>query len=218
MTELTLVIGNRNYSSWSMRPGVLLPAKGIEFDELQIPLYQPDSVERKLAYSPAGKVPVLLAGELHIWESTAILEYLAERFPERGLWPEDEQARATARSVSAEMHAGFDALRTHMPMNCRARYPGLGRGPGVEADLERIQELWRDCRSRFGGGGDFLFGQFTIADAMFAPVVSRFQTYGVVVGGVEGQYAEAVLAHPAVAAWMQAAQAEPWTISEYELG
>jgi glutathione S-transferase len=217
MADLTLVIGNKNYSSWSMRPGVLMRAKGIDFAELQIPLRQPGSIERKLRYSPAGKVPVLIAGELHIWESLAIMEYLAEQFADRGLWPADERARAIARSVSAEMHAGFEALRTHMPLNCRARHPGQGRGPGVAEDIERIGELWRDCRSRFGQEGDFLFGEFSIADAMFAPVVARFQSYAVELDDVGDAYARAVLAHPAVAEWMTDAQAEPWTIPEYEL-
>jgi glutathione S-transferase len=200
-----------------MRPGVLMRAKEIEFDALQIPLRQPGSLERKLEYSPAGKVPVLIDDGLHIWESLAILDHLAERFPERRLWPEDGRARAVARSVSAEMHAGFEALRTHMPMNCRARYPGQGQGPGVEADIERVAALWRDCRTRFGQGGDFLFGEFTIADAMFAPVVARFQTYGVVLDSLEGDYGRAVLSHPAVVEWMRDASEEPWTIPEYEL-
>jgi glutathione S-transferase len=218
MADLTLVIGNKNYSSWSMRPGVLMRAKEIDFDELQIPLRRPGSVEQKLRYSPAGKVPVLVVGELKIWESMAIMEYLAERFPDRELWPADEQARAVARGVSAEMHAGFEALRTLMPMNCRARRSGRESEPGVDADIERIGGLWRDCRSRFGHDGDYLFGQFGIADAMFAPVAARFQTYGVKLGGVESAYAGAVLAHPAVVEWMAAAQDEPWTIPEYEFG
>jgi glutathione S-transferase len=218
MAELTLVIGNRNYSSWSMRPWVLLRARQIEFEEIQIPLFQTDSLERKLAYSPAGKVPVLISDGLHVWESLAILEHLADLFPDQGLWPTDVQARAIARSVSSEMHAGFEALRTHMPMNCRARYPGLGLGPGVAEEIDRVAQLWRDCRTRFGQGGDFLFGEFGNADAMFAPVVSRFQTYGVVLDGVEAAYAEAVLSHPAVGEWMEAAAAEPWTLQHYELG
>jgi glutathione S-transferase len=218
MADLTLVIGNRNYSSWSMRPWVLMRAKQIEFQEVQIRLFQPDSLERKLAYSPAGKVPILVSGELHVWESLAILDRLAELFPHRGLWPSEGAPRAVARSVSAEMHAGFEGLRTHMPMNCRARLPGRGRGPGVEEEIVRVRNLWRDCRARFGQGGDFLFGDFGNADAMFAPVASRFQTYGVELTGVEGEYAEAVVSHPAVAEWFRAAEAEPWTVPQYELG
>ncbi len=218
MAELTLVIGNRNYSSWSMRPWVLMRAKQIEFEEIQIRLFQPDSLERKLEYSPAGKVPALIADGVHVWESLAILERLAELFPDRGLWPMDDAARAVARSASAEMHAGFEGLRSQMPMNCRANLPGLGRGPGVGEEIERVSELWRDCRTRFGRGGDFLFGEFGIADAMFAPVVSRFHTYGVELDGIEADYAEAVRAHPAVTEWFQAAEAEPWTLPQYELG
>jgi glutathione S-transferase len=218
MSELTLVIGNKNYSSWSMRPWVLMRAHDIDFSETQILLRRDDSVERKLRYSPAGKVPVLIDGELHVWESLAILEYLAESFPEKQLWPPGRTARAVARSVSAEMHAGFESIREHMPMNCRARYPGKGRGPGVEKDIDRIRGLWRDCRTRFGAAGDFLFGGFTIADAMFAPVVMRFQTYLVELDGEEAAYQEAMLAHPAIVEWVQAAEAEPWTIEMYEVG
>ncbi len=193
-------------------------AKGIDFDALQIPLRQPGSVERKLSYSPAGKVPVLIDGGLHIWESLAIMEYLAEKFPDRRLWPAEEQARAVARSVSSEMHAGFEALRAHMPLNCRASYPGKARGPGVEEDIDRVLGLWRECRSGFGQEGEFLFGEFTIADAMFAPVAARFQTYAVDLDPVAQAYAAAVLAHPSVANWMAAAEAEPWTIAEYDVG
>jgi glutathione S-transferase len=192
-------------------------AKQIEFEEVQIRLFQPDSLERKLAYSPAGKVPVLIANGVHVWESLAILDRLAELFPDRQLWPADDAARAVARSVSAEMHAGFQALRTEMPMNCRATLPGRGRGPGVADEIERVCALWQDCRTRFGQGGHFLFGEFGNADAMFAPVVSRFHTYGVQLSGTEAQYAEAVLSHPAVAEWIEAAAVEPWTVEQYEL-
>ena len=215
--SLTLVIGNKNYSSWSMRPWVLMRAHGIAFEEIQIPLRQRDSDERKLAYSPAGRVPVLVDGDLRIWDSIAIFEYLAEEFPEKQLWPPGRHARARARSVSAEMHSGFEAVRTHMPMNTRARYPGKGGGPGVETEIERIGELWRDCLTQFGHGGDFLFGTFTIADAMFAPVVTRFQTYGVGLEGPAADYAAAVLSLPAVHEWLEAGRAEPWTIDMYEV-
>jgi glutathione S-transferase len=218
MSDLTLVIGNKNYSSWSMRPWVLMRAHDIGFSEVQVLLRREDSIERKLRYSPAGKVPVLIDGELHIWDSLAIVEYLAESFPEKPLWPNGRTARAVARSVSAEMHSGFESIREHMPMNCRARYPGKGMGPGVQEDIDRIQALWRDCRGRFGAAGDFLFGSFTIADAMFAPVVMRFQTYGVQLGELEAGYAEAMLEHPAIIEWMEGAQAEPWTIETYEVG
>lgn len=216
--KLTLVIGNKNYSSWSMRPWVLMRAHDIPFDEIQIRLREDDSLERKLHYSPAGRVPVLLDDEFHIWDSISIMEYLAEELPEKQLWPQRREARAVARSVSAEMHSGFEAIREHMPMNTRARYPGKGRGPGVEEEIARVRELWRDCLTRFGVGGEFLFGTFTIADAMFAPVVTRFQTYGVELDGPEAEYSQAVLELPAVVQWLEAGANEPWTIEMYEVG
>jgi glutathione S-transferase len=216
MNGLVLVIGNKNYSSWSMRPWLLMRERNIGFDEIQIPLRQADSPERKQRYSPAGKVPVLLDGERRIWESIAIVEYLAEKFPEARLWPQEEGARAVARAVSAEMHAGFERLRSQMFFNCRARFPGKGRGPGVQADVDRILALWRDCREHYGRGGNFLFGEFSIADAMFAPVVLRFQTYEVERDRVCREYADAVLALAPVQDWLEAAGKEPWTIAEFE--
>lgn len=218
MTAPTLVIGNRNYSSWSMRAWVALHAAGIAFDEIQIPLRRPESLAAKLECSPSGRVPVLLDGELRVWDSLAICEYAAERHPDAGLWPAETPARALARSISAEMHAGFEALRTQMPFDARGRYPGQGVGPGVVGDIARVLEIWRDCRAAHGAGGEFLFGAFTIADAMFTPVVSRLQTYAVDLGGVEAAYAAAVLAHPSVARWMSAAAQEPWTIAPEEMG
>lgn len=218
MGELTLVIGNRNYSSWSMRAWVALHAAGIPFAEIQIPLRRADSQARKLQFSPSGRVPVLVDGDIRVWDSLAICEYAAERFPEHGLWPSDPAARALARSVSAEMHAGFEALRTHMPMDARARYPGAGRAPGVAEDIARVGEIWRDCRARFGAGGEFLFGPFGIADAMFAPVVTRLVTYEVALEGVEAAYAAAVLTHPSVARWLDGAAGEEWAITPAQLG
>jgi glutathione S-transferase len=216
MNGLKLVIGNKNYSSWSMRPWVLMREFGIRFEEVQIPLRQPNSLERKLAHSPAGKVPILIDGDLRIWDSLAIVEHLAERFPDKHLWPADSEARAFARSVSAEMHSGFTSLRARMPMNCRAHRPDAGRGPGVQEDIDRIREIWRECRARYGPANEFLFGEFTAADAMFAPVASRFQTYNVQLDGIEAEYAQAILALPAVVEWVQAAREEPWTIAKFD--
>lgn len=162
------------------------------------------------------QVPILIDGDLRVWDSLAIVEYLAERFPDKQLWPADSEARALARSVCAEMHSGFASLRTRMPMNCRARRPEVGCGPGVEGDIRRIREIWRECRARHGVAGEFLFGGFTAADAMFAPVVSRFQTYGVELDGVEAEYAQAILALAAVIAWMRAAREEPWSIAKFD--
>ncbi|MDP1924738.1 MAG: glutathione S-transferase family protein [Thiobacillus sp.] len=218
MSPLTLIIGNKNYSSWSMRPWLLLRQVGIPFDEVRIPLYVPGSEIDLAKWSPSGKVPALHDGEIRVWDSLAICEYLAERFPDKPLWPDDAAARAVARSVSAEMHAGFGALREHMSMNIRARYPGQGRTPDCLADIERILAIWTDCRARFGSGGDFLFGRFGIADAMFAPVVLRFETYGVALEGAARDYADAVLALPALQAWVADAVAETERIEKFERG
>lgn len=211
MTSFTLVIGNKNYSSWSMRPWLALKQCNVPFDEIVIPLGRPTTVAEISVHSPSGKVPLLKDGALSVWDSLAIVEYLAERFPTSGLWPADAQARANARSVAAEMHSGFAALRTAMPMNIRASKPGLGRSPAVDTDIRRITALWRDCRSRFGDGGPFLFGAFSAADAFYSPVVTRFRTYGVPLADVEAAYADAVMAWPAMAEWTAAARAETWT-------
>ena len=216
MTPLTLVIGNKNYSSWSLRPWLVLRQAGIPFEEVRIPLYVPESAALLAAWSPSGKVPALHDGDIRVWDSLAICEYLNERFPDKQLWPLDAAARAVARSVSAEMHAGFGALREHMSMNIRARYPGKGRTPECLADIERILAIWTDCRAHFGGGGDFLFGRFGVADAMYAPVVLRFQTYGVALEGAARDYAKAVLAVPAMQEWVAAGVAETERIEMFE--
>ncbi len=218
MTRLTLIIGNKNYSSWSMRPWLLMRQAGIPFDEVRIPLRMPESPVALAKWSPSGKVPALHDGDIVVWDSLAICEYLNERFPDKQLWPRDPAARAVARSVSAEMHSGFSALREHMSMNIRARRPGKGRTPECLADIERIVSIWTDCRARFGEGGEFLFGRFSIADAMYAPVVLRFQTYGVVLAGAAQDYAEAVLALPALQAWVADAVAETERIEKFERG
>ncbi len=207
---LTLVIGNKNYSSWSMRPWVALTAFGIAFNEVRILLDQPDTANRIAEFSAAGRVPVLVAGEITIWDSLAICEYLAEQFPEKHLWPQDVAARAMARSVSAEMHSGFVELRSALSMNIRRHMPGRGRTPGAQADIGRISEIWEECLSRFGHH-QFLFGQFSIADAFFAPVVMRFRTYGVSLAPALQAYCERVQAHPAVARWIAEALAETET-------
>jgi len=218
MADMTLVIGNRNYSSWSLRPWLAMRVGGLDFAELVIPLDRPDTGARIAEHGPAGRVPVLHHGSVTVWESLAICEYVAEITPGAGLWPDDPAARAVARAVSAEMHAGFGALRAALPMNVRARRPGVPVAAAVRTDIERIGRLWRDCRDRFGAGGDYLFGRFSIADAMFAPVASRFRTYDVSLGSVERAYCDAVHALPAMAEWAAAAAAEPWTIEAEEVG
>jgi glutathione S-transferase len=204
---LTLIIGNKNLSSWSMRPWVAAMAFGIPFTEIKVLLDQPDTANQIARYSHAGRVPVLLAGEMTVWDSLAIIEYLAEQFPDKHMWPQDVAARALARSLVAEMHAGFSELRSNMPMNIQARLPGRGRTPGVQADIGRICEIWEDCLSRFGHH-QFLFGAFSIADAFYAPVVMRFQTYGVTLAPALQAYCERVLAQPAVARWVSEAMLE----------
>jgi glutathione S-transferase len=213
---LTLVIGNKNYSSWSMRPWVAMTAFGIPFQEVRVLLDQDDTANRICSYSASGRVPVLLAGEeMTIWDSLAICEYLAEQFPELHLWPQDVAARAMARSVCAEMHAGFSDLRNSMSMNIRASYPGKGRTPGTQADIGRISEIWEECLSRFGHH-QFLFGDFSIADAYYAPVVCRFRTYGVSLAPALDAYCQRVLAHPAVARWVNEALAETETAPKHD--
>lgn len=213
---LTLVIGNKNYSSWSLRPWLILKQAAIPFTEIRIPLYAGDWRERVLQHSPSGKVPALEHDTVKIWDSLAICEYLAELFPEKQLWPANVTARAEARAVSAEMHSGFQALRQNMSMNVRRRMPGRGRTPEVTADIERITAMWNDCRRRYAAGGSFLFGRFSIADAMYAPVVLRFQTYEVPVVGAAGEYMQTLLALPALQEWIAAAHAEKESIPHYE--
>ncbi|HWA13267.1 MAG TPA: glutathione S-transferase family protein [Burkholderiales bacterium] len=210
-----LVIGNKAYSSWSLRPWLLMKHAGIAFEEVKVSLYRPDAKQVLLSHSGAGKVPVLHDGGQTIWDSLAIAEYLAEKHPDRRLWPADPAARAQARSASAEMHSGFSNLRSQMPMNVRRR---IARRPSTEvaADIARIQSIWSDCRKRFGAGGPFLFGAFSIADAMYAPVASRFHTYGVELAEPARAYAQALLALPAFQAWVADAHAEAEVNPQYE--
>lgn len=213
---LTLIIGNKNYSSWSLRPWIAMKVAGIAFEEVLIPLGAADFKQRVLQYSPAGRVPILVDDGVAVWESLAILEYLAEKFPAAGLWPDEREARAHARAIAAEMHAGFAPLRRHCPMNFWRPAKPHPLPAEVAADVARIEAMWSDCRRRFGRGGPFLFGRFTAADAMYAPVVSRFMTYGVSVGPAARAYMEAVAALPAWAEWRDAALKEPWVLPHDE--
>jgi len=216
MPRLRLLIGNKNYSSWSMRPWVLLKHMAVPFDELRVSFVDPNWRTRVAELSPSARVPVLWIDDDPIWESLAIAEALAELFPDAALWPTDVRARRLARAIAAEMHAGFGELRRAMPMNIAAQYPGKGHTPGALRDIDRIVALWTDARARFGGEGPFLFGPFGIADAMYAPVVTRFATYGVELPAVAAAYAEAVRACPAVRAWTEAARAEHEFVAEDE--
>ncbi|MBV8664900.1 MAG: glutathione S-transferase family protein [Burkholderiaceae bacterium] len=204
---LKLVIGNKNYSTWSMRAWVAMTAFNIPFEEVNISLKQPETSSQILQYSTSGRVPVLVAGETVVWDSLAICEYLAEQFPEKNMWPQDVDDRAMARSICAEMHSGFGALRSAMWMNIRASFPGKGRTPEAQADIGRIGEIWEDCLAK-SGPHDFLFGDFTIADAYFAPVVMRFRTYAVSLAPVLQSYVDRVAAHPAVEKWIAGALRE----------
>jgi glutathione S-transferase len=217
VSAFTLVVGNKNYSSWSLRGWLAARAAGVPFDEVLVRLSEPGSKAALLEHSPAGKVPVLKHGELTVWDSLAIIEYLAEARPQAGLWPADPAARAHARSISAEMHAGFQVLRSQMPMNLRRSLPGKGRGREVDEDIERVSAVWRDCRARFGGGGPFLFGRFTAADVMYTPVATRFRTYAVELDDVGQAYVDAVLGRPDFLEWHAAALEEPWVIEADEV-
>lgn len=216
MTKLILVIGNKNYSSWSLRPWLTMKQFDLDFEEVYIPLYQSESSTKIKQYSPSGKVPVLIDNDLAVWDSLAICEYLAEIFPEYNWWGKDKQIRAIARSISAEMHSGFQHLRHNMPMNCRAKYPGKGMTPEVQKDINRITTIWQECRQKFGDEGEMLFGKFTIADAMYAPVALRFITYDVQLDSVCRNYIDTLIALPAMQEWIEAAKAETETIPEYE--
>jgi len=212
---LRLVIGNKNYSSWSFRPWLALKAAEIAFEETVISLEAKDFKARVAALSGAGRVPVLIDGELRIWESLAILEYLAEKFPAAGLWPEDPAARAYARAVASEMHAGFLPLRRHLPMNVARPVKVRALDEGAAADAARIDAIWSGCRAKFGG--PFLFGRFGAADAMYAPVVWRFHTYAVEIGAAARSYMDAVMALPAWTEWRAAARREPWVLPHDEV-
>jgi glutathione S-transferase len=216
MADFTIYIGNKNYSSWSLRGWLMLKHTGADMAEDVIPLDEANTRANVLRQSPSGRVPALRHGELVVWESLAIGEYLAELFPKAQLWPKAASARAVARAASLEMHAGFAALRTHLPMNIRSVFPNRGVTPEVQADINRITALWRDCRKRFGEGGDFLFGPFSIADAMYAPVVSRFRTYKIGLEDETQRYADALWALPMMQEWAVAARNEPMIIEKYE--
>jgi len=215
---LRLIIANKNYSSWSLRPWLAMKVAGIAFDETLISLDAPDFKSRLAALGGvAGKVPVLLDGDTCVWESLAILEYLAEKFPRSALWPDDPAARAHARAIASEIHAGFEPLRRQLPMNIRRPVRRRVLEPDAVADVARIDAIWSECRSRFGVRGDFLFGAFGAADAMYAPVVWRFQTYAVEVSDAARAYMHAIMALPASREWREDARRETWILPDDEI-
>jgi len=216
MSPLQLIIGNKNYSSWSLRPWLAMKRAKIEFEEILIPLYRPDTDERLKKLSPSGKVPVLKDGETLIWESLAIGEYLAEKFPEKHLWPKDPSTRALARAVASEMHAGFADLRSECPFNARRDPKPISLSAGAQKDVRRVQQIWKNLRDSFGGRGPFLFGEFSYADAMFAPVAFRFHHYAVPVSPEAKAYMETLFTLPEVKDWVEAGRHEVWVIPASE--
>lgn len=217
---LKLITANKAYSSWSMRPWLLMRVFQIPFDEVVIPLGTPDTKAEVLRYNPAGKVPALIDDEVRVWDSLAIIEYLAERHPDLPIWPRDKEARALARSLSAEMHSGFSPLRRSLPMNMRrvSKRPKLDKETKAEvmANVSRIADAWTDARARFGTDGPFLFGAFSAADAMFAPVVNRFEAYAIPVGAAPRAYMDAISSLPHWRDWKAGAEGEGWRIERIE--
>jgi glutathione S-transferase len=215
---LKLAIANKLYSSWSLRPWMVLSAFGIPFEDIVIPLRLPDSRSRLLEYSPSGKLPALIDGDVTVWESLAIIEYLAEKFPDRAIWPRDGNARAHARAISNEMHGGFQPLRQVCAMHLGARFATPPLTDALKSSIDRIEDIWSATRNRFAAAGPYLFGAFSAADAMYLPVVSRFETYQIPVRETTRAYMDTMLAHPAFLDWRASALKEPWTIPEYSNG
>lgn len=214
-----LIIANKLYSSWSMRPWLVMRAIGLDFDETVIPLRQPDTAERIAKYSPSGKVPVLIDGNVKVWESLAIISYLADKFPDKPIWPDGMVARAHAKSISMEMHGGFQALRQTCPMNLGKRFAAPPMTDDLKANIARIEQIWRETREAFGAGGPYLYGaRFSAADAMYAPVATRLDSYSIAVAADTRAYIDAIYANPHFSEWRQAAFQEPWTITAYEEG
>jgi glutathione S-transferase len=216
---LKLIIGNRAYSSWSMRGWLAVKQCGEKFEEYVVPLFDAEWEKRREGdeFAPSlGKVPILWDGDVVVWDSMAIIEFLSDRYGDALYWPEDEGARAVARSMAAEMHSGFSNLRRELPMNVRKSFPPKTHSEPVREEIDRVMQLWAQARARWGGIGDFLFGDWCAADMMYAPVVTRFITYGVNVPNFAGAYMKCVLSHPDVAEWIDKAQDEPWVIEQYE--
>ncbi len=216
MPDITLIIGNKNYSSWSLRPWLYLKHFNIPFDEVRIPLYAEGFKDKVLQHSPSGKVPALKHGNINVWESLAIMEYLAETHPSLKSWPDHPSAKAFARSVSAEMHSGFFALREYLPMNCRKLITNFTPPENALVDIKRVKQIWTECRETYGKQGPWLFGDFTIADCMYAPVVMRFHTYSVELSPLLSDYMQTVKNHTAMMEWIAASKAETEVISSVE--
>ncbi|OOZ00533.1 glutathione S-transferase [Solemya velum gill symbiont] len=217
MSKLTLVIGNKNYSSWSLRPWVFMKHYQVVFEEKRIALFTDTTTDELSIYNSDFKVPILKENEFEVWDSLSILEYVSEQYLSGQGWPADANARAAARSISTEMHSSFFNVRNELPMNCRKEFNGIKLSEGAISEIERIKELWRRCRSEYGSGGEWLFGKYSIADAMFAPVALRFNGYNIQLDGIEKEYVNSVLAHPAIVEWIEAAKLETEVITEDEI-
>ncbi|AOY90332.1 glutathione S-transferase [Marinobacter salinus] len=212
-----LVIGNKNYSSWSLRPWLLLREFGIPFSEVKIPLYAEGSKETLLRYSPSGKVPAFCHENITVWDSLAICEFVADLYPEKNIWPPKLEDKALARSVSNEMHSGFFAIRNSLPMNCRKQMVFHPMTESLKSEIDRVCEIWRVCRSRHSEKGPFLFGEFSIADAMYAPIVLRFNSYGITVGSTESEYMSTVLSLSSLKEWIAEGVAEKEFLADCEV-
>jgi glutathione S-transferase len=217
MPKPLLIVGNKNYSSWSLRPYMALAMAHVPFEEKLIPFGEPAFGKAVRKYSKAARVPILIHNGHAIWDSLAIIEYAAETWPSKHIWPKNKKARALARSVSAEMHSGFHALRNACPMNLRRPVKPVPFSPAVIKDVARIEEIWRDCRKSFGKGGPFLFGKFSGADAMFAPVAARFHTFDIPVSNETRAYMDAIFASPAFKQWHADSKKEKWIVPEDEV-
>ena len=218
MPQLTLIIGNKNYSSWSLRPWIFMKQLGVEFQEKRIPLFTETTDQQLAPYFSDFKVPVLLDGDFAVWDSLAIVEYVSENYLDSKGWPADQKARALARSMSAVMPSSFADVRSEMPMNCRKKLARHTLSAVANRQVQRIKDMWHRAKTQYGTEGDWLFGEFCIADAMFAPVASRFRTYGVALEGPARDYADAVLSLPAMREWAAAAETECWIIEAEEVG
>jgi glutathione S-transferase len=212
-----LLIGNKNYSSWSLRPWLAMRVANIEFEEVNIPLYTPEGKAEIRKYSNAGKVPLLIANEQVIWDTLAIVEYLAEKHPEKALWPLASDCRAIARSVVCEMHSSFNEIRNQLPMNCRRMTRFENISADLQKDIDRVLQIWQECREQYGEQGDFLFGNFSIADAFYAPVVLRFNTYSIPVNDTTQSYIDTIIALPEIQEWIESSKQDPLIVEDYEI-
>lgn len=217
MSTLTLIIGNKNYSSWSLRPWILLRHHNIDFEEKRVALFVDTTASELAEYGSDYKVPVLKDDGLIVWDSLSILEHISEAYLDGAGWPGDQSARALARSVSAEMHSSFTNVRSELPMNCRKKFEHIKLTQNAEREIERIKTLWRKCRQEYGSGGEWLFGNFSIADAMFAPIALRFNGYSIPLQGIEADYVQAVLNHPGIIEWIEAGKLETEIIEADEI-